>query len=120
MTQAWNDGVDFGLQNLKADYIFLINNDIIISPGSIAKMVSHLDQNPDVGVIGPLSNSPGHQKAQDIRRFLKKYWPSDSLKNIRRTSALLKQNSPIEIPFVNGFFMGFPASIFEKMGFRWL
>lgn len=36
------------------DYVLLINPDTVITPGALAKMTAVLEQNPEVGMVGPM------------------------------------------------------------------
>ena len=114
LTQTWNDGVHFALKKLKADYMFLINNDVIIPEGTLNRLIAHIRNNRKIGVIGPLTNSPGDQLLQDIRRYSEAYAASDSMDDIQKTADLVRDNKPIEIDHVNGFFMGFPKETFTR------
>lgn len=42
-----------GLETAKGDYILILNGDIIVQPGSVEKMISFLEKNKDIGLIGP-------------------------------------------------------------------
>ncbi|MFC1548558.1 glycosyltransferase family A protein [Candidatus Omnitrophota bacterium] len=114
LTQTWNDGVRFALKKLKADYIFLVNNDVILPKGALSKLSGGLKNNNNIGVIGPLTNTPGIQPLQDIRRFYENYVASDLLHDIQEVANDIRKNKAVEIDQVNGFFMGFPKEAFER------
>lgn len=114
VSQTWNDGILFALRKLKANYIFLCNSDTIISKNAIGTLIGHLKNNRQIGVIGPLTNCPGHQSHQNIRRYCPGYVASDLLNDIQKIHNFVKDNKPIEISYVNGFFMGFPKKALEE------
>lgn len=48
-----NVGIRHALEN-GADYVLLLNNDTIVAPDFISVMVEVMEQNPEVGVAGPM------------------------------------------------------------------
>jgi GT2 family glycosyltransferase len=64
------DNVGFARANNRAAhlassrYLFFINNDTVIPPGAIRRLVEHADAHPEVGMIGPrLRNGEGQLQA---------------------------------------------------------
>lgn len=54
-------GNNIGLEAATGDYVLLLNNDTVIAPGSVYAMVRHLERNPAIGVVGPLTNNIGNE-----------------------------------------------------------
>lgn len=50
---GYTKGVNEGLKNSKGDYFLILNPDIIPIEDSIAKIISFIKNNPDVGLVGP-------------------------------------------------------------------
>lgn len=48
-----NIGINFALRN-NSDFIFLLNNDTILDPGCASSLAKFMENNPDVGVVGPM------------------------------------------------------------------
>lgn len=62
-------GNNVGLERANGRYILLLNPDTIVHDDALAKMVSYLEQNPQVGVVGPqLLNEDGSVQSSR-RRF---------------------------------------------------
>jgi len=120
LTRLWNYGVDYCLKRLQAEYIFLVNNDILIPKGVLGDLVEGL-KNKGQAVIGPLTNCPGfHQKTQDVRIFLKDYQPSHLDQDIERVSQSLVSHQVEDVDEINGFFWGGYCEVFMKNVFwRW-
>ncbi|MDO5642259.1 MAG: glycosyltransferase [Paracoccus sp. (in: a-proteobacteria)] len=59
-------GNNIGIQAATGDYVLLLNNDTYVPPGAIAAMVRHLERNPDLGIIGPLTNNIGNEARIDV------------------------------------------------------
>ena len=114
LTHAWNEGVHYALNSLDAQYIFIVNNDILMPTDVLKKMIRHLERDDRIGVISPLSNAPGEGAAQDIRHFIAGYIASDSPEDIQKVSDSLEGNGVVENQFVNRFFMGFKQETFKR------
>lgn len=57
-------GVNIGIDNSSGKYILILNPDVIVTEGSISKMLAYMDQNQDIGILGPrvLNFNGTHQK----------------------------------------------------------
>jgi len=54
-------GNNIGIDAAFGDYVMLLNNDTVVAPGAISAMVRHLERNPVIGVVGPLTNNIGNE-----------------------------------------------------------
>lgn len=45
--------VNISLEKAEGEYVFLINSDIILSPGTVPAMLTYLRTHPEVGLLGP-------------------------------------------------------------------
>lgn len=48
-----NLGIEWGLANSQAKYFFVLNNDTVVLPDSIEKLVRYLNKNPEIGMCSP-------------------------------------------------------------------
>lgn len=67
-------GNNVGLELSTGTYVMLLNNDTFVAPGAISAMVDHLRKNPNIGVVGPLTNNIGNEaklfvEYEDIERM---------------------------------------------------
>jgi len=49
-------GNNQGLEKAKGNYILLLNNDVVVTEGWLERLLSHLEQSPDISMVGPMSN----------------------------------------------------------------
>ncbi len=59
IARSWNMGANMA----EGEYIFIVNDDVRIGKNSIESIIAYMDENPDVGVVGPrgvLWNKNGH------------------------------------------------------------
>lgn len=45
--------VNTSLEEAHGSYVFLINSDIVLTPGAIPKMLAHLKAHPEIGILSP-------------------------------------------------------------------
>ncbi len=46
-------GNNIGIRASRGEYLFLINSDVVVSDGCFEKLVQHMDQHPDIGMLTP-------------------------------------------------------------------
>jgi GT2 family glycosyltransferase len=110
-----------GFSIAKGDYIFMLNPDTEFQENSIERLVSFMEQNPKIGIVGPgLLNSDGSHQSS--------VWRYPSLFSIfcefHYLSFLLKQKNYRDKDFTKSFeaesFSGaaifFRTSVLEKIG----
>lgn len=56
-----------GLEIANGEYLVLLNNDTYISSDSMMKMANHLRNNPNIGLIGPVTNNIGNEAKIEIQ-----------------------------------------------------
>ncbi|MDG1127004.1 MAG: glycosyltransferase [Hellea sp.] len=59
-------GNNVGLDMATGKYVLMLNNDTYVSPGTIYAMVRHLQNNPETGVVGPLTNNIGNEARLEL------------------------------------------------------
>lgn len=59
-------GNSIGCQSATGDYIILLNNDTILSPGWVYRLIKPLIENEEYGMAGPVSNSVGNDQMLDF------------------------------------------------------
>ncbi len=107
---ANNIGIQFALNN-EADYILLLNNDTVVKPGFLIKLLTTAAIVPDAGIVGGLIRHYGDKH---------KVWFSGGyISKIR--GAFYHEDDECsgqrESGFISGCLMLIPAGIFHKVGF---
>lgn len=57
-------GNNIGMRASTGDYIILLNNDVIVTPGWVSRLLFHCRKN-NVGLVGPVTNSIGNEAKVD-------------------------------------------------------
>lgn len=58
--------INQGLETSIGDFVVLLNNDVELTPGWLAKMLERLERDSSIGLIGPVSNSVGNEAKVDV------------------------------------------------------
>jgi GT2 family glycosyltransferase len=48
----------------RGDILVFLNNDCVVTPGWLEKLAGHLEHDPRIGLVGPVTNSGGNGEAQ--------------------------------------------------------
>ncbi|MDI6761905.1 MAG: glycosyltransferase [Thermodesulfobacteriota bacterium] len=49
-------GNNQGMAEAKGDYLLLMNNDVVVTPGWLERMIAVAEREPKIGIVGPMSN----------------------------------------------------------------
>jgi GT2 family glycosyltransferase len=62
-------GSNVGLREVQGRYALLLNSDTRVVRGTLERCVRYLDENPDVGIVGPQLLNPDGSKQNSIHNF---------------------------------------------------
>jgi len=115
-------GNNRGLEVMRGRVAVLLNSDTIVLPGGLEACVRHLDENPEVGVVGPQLLNPDRSKQNCIhnspnlvselvgqsllRRLFKRRYPSK----------LVDYAAPVEVEAVLGACLFVRREVVEQVG----
>ncbi|WP_423372476.1 glycosyltransferase [Burkholderia sp. LMG 32019] len=60
-------GNNQGLAVASGDYLVILNNDTVVTRGWAWRMVNHLRDSPEIGLVGPLTNNIGNEARVETR-----------------------------------------------------
>ena len=66
VNKGYAAGNNDGIKVAKGDFIILLNNDTLVSPGWLDQILSPLHSDESVGMVGPVSNSVGNEQRINI------------------------------------------------------
>jgi N-acetylglucosaminyl-diphospho-decaprenol L-rhamnosyltransferase len=66
---GYSRGNNLGLARARGRYLFVLNPDTVVLPGSLEAMCAYMDANPHVGVLGPQLLWPDRSVQPTRRRF---------------------------------------------------
>ncbi len=78
---GFSAGMNQGIQSSDGDYVVLMNNDVVVTPGWLGRLVRHLEADHEIGMIGPVTNATGNEarietnyrNMDEMREFAEKY-----------------------------------------------
>lgn len=110
---------NLGIANTKGEYILILNPDIRFLDKNILSMVAFLDENPSIGICGPLqvfedgSAQSGPSRFNGIFSELKFIAGTHFINNLFRDKKFVK---PVECDYVFGSSMLIRRTVFETIG----
>ncbi|RKO65548.1 glycosyltransferase family 2 protein [Desulfofundulus salinus] len=100
-----------GLAVARGDYLLLLNNDTLVTPGWLSGLISHLKKYPGAGLVGPLSNCGGVTQTMPVAP------PSlDRLEEFSRRLALQNRGQCRPVPVLSGFCLLFTRRVLNTIG----
>ena len=124
---GFTSGNNIGLTEAKGRYLLLLNPDTKVRESAIPNMIQYLDQNPDVGIVGPHTlNEDG--STQSTRRRFPTFWiglfESTWLQRFAPKSLLdryyVTEDAPpdatLDVDWVQGSAMMIRREIYEQIG----
>ena len=118
---GYTRNINQALQQTVADYVVLLNSDVIVSKGWIDKLYTALSTSPDTAAAGPLSNAASWQSVPSTKSGSD--WAVNALfsgMNVDDMAALIDDLSDAEypvFPLLNGFCTLFRRAVLEEAGY---
>lgn len=115
-------GNNVGLRRAKGRYAVLLNNDTVVLPGGLERLVRYLDDHPDVGVVGPQLLNPDGSKQNSIHstpNFVSEIVPKGLLESVapwRYPSKRFVHPGPISVEAVLGACLMVRREVLEDVG----
>ena len=112
--KGFASGNNQGIAASIGDYILIMNNDVVVTPGWLERMIACCEKKPHVGIVGPRSNYvSGPQLIESVDYNL------NSLEGLNRFSekiATLNAKKSSRLLRVVGFCMLINRSVIDKIG----
>jgi len=105
------EAVNQGIRNTYGDYVVILNNDCIVTPGWLKRLIRHLEQNERVGVVAPLTNY-----ASTEQRIPVKYKDEESLYRFSESLHRRQRGRLRDMNKVVGMCMAMPRRVIEEVG----
>ena len=111
---------NLGVAEAKSDYVVLLNSDTVVTPGWLDRIIACGESDPEVGVIGPVSNAASHQSIPKIREG--STWATNpppawlSPLSTAFLVALAADRSWSRVPLLNGFCLTLKRNVIEHVG----
>ena len=100
-----------GLACAGGDYLILLNNDTYVTRGWIRGLLMHLQRNPDVGLVGPVTNNIGNEA-----RIETGYEGMEDMAKFAAAHGAMHAGQSFPIPTLAFFCVAMPRSTYERVG----
>lgn len=108
-----------------ADFHLIVNPDISFRPGTLTRIVRHLEENPDIGLLMPKTLNPDGSLQYNCkllptpfdligRRFLPKAWMRRRMERFEMRGADYSRS--FRVPYLCGCFMAFRVEVLREVG----
>lgn len=104
-------GNNIGLQAASGDYLVLLNNDTIVTPGWLLTMLRHLQADPTIGLIGSVTNNIGNEAKIDIA-----YNGQEDMLPVALAYTVAHMGQHMPLRTAAFFCVMFPRKVFEEVG----
>jgi GT2 family glycosyltransferase len=120
--QGYTKSVNLGLKISTAPYVITQNSDTIVTAGWLKKMVACIESDPDLGVVGPLSNAASWQNVPVLKdesgNFAVNQLPLGlDVDSMAIIVAEVSERRYPRIRFVNGFCFLMRRSVLTTIGY---
>lgn len=100
-----------GLRLATGDYLVLLNNDTVVPKGWIDPLLQHL-QDPQVGLVGPLTNSVGNEAKIDVD-----YTNMEQMESFADRHVVRHRGRAFDIAMLAMFCVALRRDVLESVGF---
>lgn len=100
-----------GLSQATGDFLVLLNNDTVVPRGWLAALVRHLQSDPHIGLIGPVTNSVGNEAKIEVGYSDVTDMPSWAAAYTRD-----HDGETFDIPMLAMFCVAMRRDVFERIG----
>jgi GT2 family glycosyltransferase len=95
----------------RAERLVLLNNDTVVTPGWLERLLGHLDRDPTIGLIGPRTNSCGNEAALPVP-----YRDLGEMFRFAEQRAQERAGQTHELPMITLFCAALARSRFRALG----
>ena len=108
---GFSGGNNLGVRASRGQYIVLLNNDTVVTPGWLGRLVRHLEEDEDMGLVGPVTNGIGNEAYVEVN-----YEDDESMLVASRQYTSAHFRELLYVDNVAFFAVGFRRSTWERTG----
>ena len=94
----------------ESDYIVLLNNDCIVTPGWLSRLIRYL-QDPRIGMVGPVTNYAGNEACINPP-----YYRLEDIDRFARRHTFTHRNRSFDIPMLAMFCVALRRAVVDEIG----
>lgn len=105
-------GNNMGLQVATGDYLVMLNNDTVVTHGWLLTMLRHFQDNPRLGLLGPVTNNIGNEARVEVG-----YPDLEAMPVAARTHTLRHMGERLRMRNAAFFCVMMPRRVFTEVGY---
>lgn len=108
------EGNNRGIDTARGDYILMLNNDAVVTPGWLGKLIACAESKPTVGIVGPMTN-----RISGPQQVAQAHYDTRTLEGLESFSgAFSSRNAGRRVPFwrIVGFCMLIKRAVIDRIG----
>lgn len=109
-----------GIRASRSPYLLLLNSDTVVSAEWLDRMIACAESDPDIGIVGPLSNTASWQSIPDIEQdgdWCSNPLPAEmTVEKMAWQVAIFSGRLYPNIPFLNGFCLLIKRALVDEIG----
>lgn len=124
---GFGSGVNAGIREAVGQHILIINPDIFVLPGAIARLINHVENNEGVGMVGPRLLNPDRTLQKNcyrwhkiwtpiFRRTFLEFLPAAKAELARFLMDDWDHASTAEVDWIQGSCVLIPKKVFDTVG----
>ncbi len=126
---GFSKAVNQGLCQSSAKYVLLMNPDIVLNDDFFKSVLSYMEQNPDIGILGPKILDADGEIEGSARAFpslltaffgrksiLTRFFPNNPFSRANILTTLSRDNMPVSVDWISGACMMVRKTAIEDIG----
>lgn len=109
---GFSGGNNVGLRAARGDCLVILNNDTYVTEGWLLGMVRALQNDPRLGLVGPVTNNIGNEAKIDID-----YTTMEEMAHVAHAHTSAHRREKLRVDKVGFFCVGFQRALLEEVGF---
>ena len=104
-------GNNRGLEAASGELLVILNNDTYVTPGWLLDLTRHLRKDPNLGLVGPVTNNIGNEAKIDLQ-----YADMQEMQVVAQAYTSSRAGEMLDLPVVAFFCAAMPRTLYEKLG----
>lgn len=100
-----------GILAASGDYLVLLNNDTVVTRGWLGRLIRHLERDPKIGMVGPVTNAVGNEAKIDVS-----YASIEEMEDFAERRAQEYEGQAFEIKMLALFCTLIPRRVVDEVG----
>jgi len=111
---GFSRGYNRGVEHTDTDYVWLLNTDVRVTPGSLRTLVEYIESSPETGIVGPRVHYENEPDRIHSNGYM--YALSSRAKPVDADAMAPSKSVPHEVSYVTGAALLIDRDVWEEVG----